>query len=171
MVSLAQPLVNEIKQPWGEILNIIKGQQSLVMFCLRKNIPFIFFLLLYVEVDSSGRGRIMSTTDEKAVVKHIKSIVQPIRGTKRVFDGVDGLIQATKDGLLRRGQIIFGTSTAAHGLGRDDTQVGNVLNYLTPVLTAAVTGQPRSYLYFHVAVYAGQHNGVHYVIENGGGYE
>ena len=118
-----------------------------------------------IEAEVGERGRIMSTTNHDAIVRHIKKVVQPIGASKdRVFHGFVGLKQATAEGLLRKGQIIFGTSTAAHGLGRDDTQVGNVLNYLTPVLTAAVTGQPRSYLYFHVAVYAGQHNGEPYVI-------
>ena len=114
----------------------------------------------------------MSATDPKAVERHIQKVVRPIDGTKRVFEGVAALIQAAETGLLRRGQIIFGTVSAAHCEGLDDTQTGSVLNYITPVLTGALTGQARSYLFFHVAVYAGSCNGPngtqHYVIENGG---
>ena len=119
----------------------------------------------------------MSTTDPEAVKRHIQKVVRPIDGTKRVFEGVAALIQAAETGLLRRGQIIFGTVSAAHCEGLDDTQTGSVLNYITPVLTGALTGQARSYLFFHVAVYAGQVKvkdtlgqvrDKHYVIENGG---
>ena len=39
---------------------------------------------------------------------------------------------------------------------------------LAPVLTMIETGQARQFAYLHAAVYAGEHNGNHYVIENGG---
>ena len=114
----------------------------------------------------------MSTTDPEAVKRHIQKVVRPIDGTKRVFEGVAALIKAAETGLLRRGQIIFGTVSAAHMVGRDTTQVGSILNSISPVLTGALTGQARSYLFFHVAVYAGSYDGPngtqHYVIENGG---
>ena len=113
----------------------------------------------------------MSATDPKAVEKHIQKVVRLIDGTTRVFEGVAALIHAAETGLLRRGQIIFGTVSAAHMAGRDTTQVGSILNSITPVLTGLATGQARSHLFFHVSVYAGSCDGTHYVIENGGYFE
>ena len=122
-----------------------------------------------IEAEVGERGRIMSTTNHDAIVTHIKKVVQPIRASQdRVFHGVAGLKHAAAAGLLRKGQIIFGTVSAAHCEGLDNTQVGNVINAIAPVLTAVMTGQGRSYLFLHVAVYAGQIGRTHYVIENGG---
>ena len=46
--------------------------------------------------------------------------------------------------------------------------MGTIANFLAPILAVVKTGQPRKYCYLHVAVYAGKHDGQHYVIENGG---
>ena len=127
------------------------------------------------EANAGDRGRIMSATDHNVILKHIKEVVKPFNHNKNVFRGIDALIQAAGDGRLRRGQIIFGTCSFAHLGGEDNTQVGNILNSIAPVLTGLFTGQARTHPFFHVAVYAGQvrstQGPVHYVIENGGEME
>ena len=127
------------------------------------------------EANAGDRGRIMSATDHNAILRHIKKVVQPIYRSQNVFEGINALIQAAGDGRLRRGQIIFGTCSFAHLGGEDNTQVGNILNSIAPVLTGLFTGQARTHPFFHVAVYAGQvrstQGPVHYVIENGGEME
>ena len=47
--------------------------------------------------------------------------------------------------------------------------MGWLYNLLAPLLLMAKTKQGRNYPYLHASVYAGEHNGHHYVIENGGG--
>ena len=69
---------------------------------------------------------------------------------------------------LRRGQLIFGTVSVAHAADIDETSMGTIANWLAPALTKAYTNQTRWYAYLHVAVYAGQFRGTHYIIENGG---
>ena len=72
---------------------------------------------------------------------------------------------------LRRGQLIFGTVSVAHHQRVDNDPIrGPLYNLVAPILNWSKTGQFRQYPYLHVAVYAGQYEGVHYVIENGGGY-
>ena len=48
---------------------------------------------------------------------------------------------------------------------------GWIYNLLAPFFLTLNTGQMRSFAYFHVSVYAGEYDGEHYVIENGGFYD
>ena len=56
----------------------------------------------------------------------------------------------------------------AHAADIDETSMGTIANWLAPALTKVATNQTRWYAYLHVAVYAGQFRGTHYIIENGG---
>ena len=118
-----------------------------------------------------GRGSVMQHTDPEVLEKHILTVTSGTSG--RVFDGIKKLKKAATaaEPLLRRGQLIFGTVSLAHDRDMDGTTLGTIANWLAPVLTKAMTGQARQYAYLHVAVYAGQYKGEHYVIENGGQYE
>ena len=118
-----------------------------------------------------GRGAVMQPTDPKELEKHIKAMAKGT--TSRVIKGVENLKKAASEvrldkPQLRRGQLIFGTVSLAHDAGIDDTPMGTIANWLTPALTKYATNQTRWYAYLHVAVYAGQFRGTHYIIENGG---
>ena len=63
-------------------------------------------------------------------------------------------------------KLIF--SLIAHHEGTEGTWEGTFQNLFAPVLTMIDAGQARQYAYLHAAVYAGEYNGNHYVIENGG---
>ena len=117
-----------------------------------------------------GRGSVMQHTDPEVLEKHILAVTRGTSRGDRVFHGTQALKKAATgdEPLLRRGQVIFGTVSLAHADDRDNTWSGTMANWLAPVFTKAMTGQARQYAYLHVAVYAGQHEGVHYVIENGG---
>ena len=123
--------------------------------------------------EEGGRGSVMQHSDPKVLEKHIKAVTRGTSFQERVFHGIQALEEAaTRDEpLLRRGQLIFGTVSIAHDRDMDGTTLGTIANWLAPVLTKAMTGQARQYAYLHVAVYAGQYKGKHYVIENGGQYE
>ena len=118
-----------------------------------------------------GRGSVMQHTDPKVLEKHMLTVTTGTSG--RVIYGIRALKEAATaaEPLLRRGQLIFGTVSLAHDRDMDGTTLGTIANWLAPVLTKAMTGQARQYAYLHVAVYAGQYKGKHYVIENGGQYE
>ena len=118
-----------------------------------------------------GRGSVMQHTDPKVLEKHMLTVTTGTSG--RVIYGIRALKEAATaaEPLLRRGQLIFGTVSLAHDRDMDGTTLGTIANWLAPVLTKAMTGQARQYAYLHVAVYAGQYKGEHYVIENGGQYE
>ena len=120
-----------------------------------------------------GRGSVMQLTSHEVLEKHIKAVTCGTSRQERVFHGIQALEEAaTRDEpLLRRGQLIFGTVSLAHAGDMDGTRLGTMANWLAPLFTMAKTWQARQYAYLHVAVYAGQYNGEHYVIENGGWYE
>ena len=115
-----------------------------------------------------GRGSVMQHTDPKVLEKHMLTVTTGTSG--RVIYGIRALKKAATAAqpLLRRGQLIFGTVSLAHDAGIDDTPMGTIANWLTPALTKYATNQTRWYAYLHVAVYAGQFKGTHYIIENGG---
>ena len=117
-----------------------------------------------------GRGSVMQHTDPKVLEKHMLTVTTGTSG--RVIYGIRALKKAATAAqpLLRRGQLIFGTVSLSHDRDMDGTTLGTIANWLAPVLTKAATGQARQYAYLHVAVYAGQYKGEHYVIENGGHY-
>ena len=121
--------------------------------------------------NEGGRGSVMQHTDPKVLEKHMLTVTTGTSG--RVIYGIKALKKAATAAqpLLRRGQLIFGTVSLAHDRDMDGTTLGTIANWLAPVLTKAMTGQARQYAYLHVAVYAGQYKGKHYVIENGGQYE
>ena len=121
--------------------------------------------------NEGGRGSVMQHTDPKVLEKHMLTVTTGTSG--RVIYGIKALKKAATaaEPLLRRGQLIFGTVSLAHDRDMDGTTLGTIANWLAPVLTKAMTGQARQYAYLHVAVYAGQYKGEHYVIENGGQYE
>ena len=128
--------------------------------------------------EEGGRGSVMQHSDPKVLEKHIKAVTRGTSFQERVFHGIQALEEAaTRDEpLLRRGQLIFGTVSIAHDRDMEDmdgtrTRLGTIANWLAPVLTKVKTGQARQYAYLHVAVYAGQYKGEHYVIENGGQYD
>ena len=130
-------------------------------------------LTILTAKEEGGRGSVMQHSDPKVLEKHIKAVTRGTSFQERVFHGIQALEEAaTRDEpLLRRGQLIFGTVSLAHDRDMDGTTLGTIANWLAPVLTKATTGQARQYAYLHVAVYAGQYKGEHYVIENGGQYD
>ena len=118
-----------------------------------------------------GRGAVMQPNDPKELEKHIKAMAKGT--TSRVIKGVESLKKAASEvrldkPQLRRGQLIFGTVSVAHAADIDETSMGTIANWLAPALTKVTTNQTRWYAYLHVAVYAGQFRGTHYIIENGG---
>ena len=120
-----------------------------------------------------GRGSVMQLTSPEVLEKHILKVTSGTSFRERVFHGTQALEEAAKRAqpLLRRGQLIFGTVSLAHAGDMDGTRLGTMANWLAPLFTMAKTGQARQYAYLHVAVYAGQYNGEHYLIENGGARE
>ena len=104
--------------------------------------------------------------EEVSVKDHIKKLMK--NSGKNSFQGVEALRKAADSGLLRQGQIIFGTVSVAHHEGEEGTLRGWLYNTLSPLLMKIRTGQVRSFAYLHASVYAGKHEGVDYIIENGG---
>ena len=126
------------------------------------------------EVAEDGQeGMVMRYQDAQVIKDHIQNVISTF-GTNLVFRGIENLKAASipeeVDGKpkLRRGQIIFGTVSIAHHQETEDTWGGTIANFFAPILTLITTGQARQYAYLHSAVYAGEYNGKHYVIENGG---
>ena len=105
--------------------------------------------------------------EEVSVKEHIKKLIKD--SGKNCFQGVEALKKAAEDGLLRQGQIIFGTVSIAHHEGEEGTLRGWLYNTLSPFILGIMKGQIRSFAYLHASVYAGKHEGLDYVIENGGG--
>ena len=104
--------------------------------------------------------------EEVSVKEHIKKLIKD--SGKNSFQGVEALKKAAEDGLLRQGQIIFGTVSIAHHEGEEGTLKGWLYNTLSPLLLGLTRRQMRSFAYLHTSVYAGNHDGVDYVIENAG---
>ena len=116
-------------------------------------------------------GKVMQPTDPNVLEEHILAVTSGTSFQEHVFHGTEALKKAAEGNKphLRRGQLIFGTVSVAHHQEIDDDPIlGPLANMFAPVLTGIKTGQARQYAYLHVAVYAGQYEGVHYVIENGG---
>ena len=107
--------------------------------------------------------------DPKVVEEHIQNIMHS-NGSDRVIHGIKNLIQAAEvqgsKPFLRQGQIIFGTATVARALSYPPC--GFLFNCIAPLILKVATGEARKFAYMHVAVYAGQVDGKHYVIHNGG---
>ena len=118
-------------------------------------------------------GLVERYTDDEQVKNKIESVLKLGRA-KTVFEGIEELKKAAEEGkppLLRQGQIIYGSvSLAHHKATEEETLRGYIENnpLCTSILTFIEDGCPRKYPYLHAAVYAGKHNGEHYVIENGG---
>ena len=87
---------------------------------------------------------------------------------KNSFAGVTLLEKAVEDGLLRPGQIIFGTVSLKHHEQLEGTRLGNLSDLFAPVILFLTKGQKRPFAYLHAALYVGEVEGVHYVVENGG---
>ena len=118
----------------------------------------------------AGNAKVFRYDNPETVKKHIKKLVRN-GGSAKVIRGIKMLKIAAGETnetqpQLRKGQIIFGTVSAAHAMGAKNPIWTFFLNLLGTLL---VTGEARKYAYLHVAVYAGKFNGQHYVIENGGG--
>ena len=141
------------------------------------------------DVTTDGEiGKVIRYNDPEVLKKHITEVMK-IGREKTTFKGVEELKNAADEGhqfppRLRQGQLIFGTVSFAEHMGMADTWSGVFCDYLIgPIRMVFETGEPRKYLYLHVAVYAGFHKplhcdhcegtenqcaGHHYVIENGG---
>ena len=120
----------------------------------------------------AGNAKVFRYDNPETVKKHIKKLVRN-GGSAKVIRGIKMLKIAAGETnetqpQLRKGQIIFGTVSAAHAMGAKNPIWTFFLNLLGTLL---VTGEARKYAYLHVAVYAGKFNGQHYVIENFGGFE
>ena len=105
-----------------------------------------------------------------ALRKHIRKWMEGPED-KNSFNGVAQLEQAVKDGLLRPGQIIWGTVSLKHHQDEEDTFLGSIYDAFTPIITFLMMLQMRTFAYLHAAIYVGKYNGVEYVIENGGNDE
>ena len=123
-------------------------------------------VLRHTEKDSDGN---IQSGPEK-----LKKIIQDMAKNKSgFFEGVGELVGAAKkvDGqraLLRPGQLVFGTVSVAHAANKEESWQGPLINLLAPVIMIKKTGNWRQFPYLHVAIYAGEFEGDHYVIENGG---
>ena len=55
--------------------------------------------------------------DEEYVKKHIKKVMKK-NSKETTFFGIEQLKRAAEEGLLRQGQLVFGTVSIAHHLGK-----------------------------------------------------
>ena len=91
-------------------------------------------------------------TDPDLVKKYIQELAKG--GSQKAFKGVPELIEAIDQGMIWKGDIIFGTSTFSHYKGK--SQWKEVLSdKMAPLVHKLVTGNWRKYTFLHVAVYAG----------------
>ena len=105
--------------------------------------------------------------DQSRVKDHIQKLVKEKKSNS--IQGVEALKKAADSGSLRTGQIIFGTVSIAHHEGEEGTLKGWLYTTLSPLLLGLTKRKMRSFAYLHASVYAGKHESVDYVIENGGG--
>ena len=61
--------------------------------------------------------------DQSRVKEHIRKLVKDRK--KNSIQGVEALKKAAEDGLLRKGQVIFGTVSIAHHEGEEGTLRGS----------------------------------------------
>lgn len=94
-------------------------------------------------------------------------------------NGLQELKSAARDGKLRPGQLIFQEVKPSKDKANEHRSWGitgefydKIIQHLTETFATIVigykTGQPRDFIYFHVAIYCGEENGKHWVVENGG---
>ena len=82
-----------------------------------------------LEAGSAEQGKSSKECDtvlryeEVSVKEHIKKLIQDSQ--KNSFQGVEALKKAAEDGLLRQGQVIFGTVSIAHHEGEEGTLRGS----------------------------------------------
>ena len=101
------------------------------------------------------------------IKKHIKKWMAGPK-EKNSFNGIEKLEKGVVDGLLRPGQLIFGTVSIKHHEAAEGTFQGWIYDSFSPLLTMVTKKQKRPFAYLHVAVYAGKQDGVNYFIENYG---